>query len=81
MLKLADTICRLYITVIRGTPTLVQLLIMNFIVLLSSTKVTVAVITFGINSGAYVAEIIRGGINGRGPRPDGGGTVSGYGAM
>lgn len=64
LLKLADTICRLYITVIRGTPTLVQLLIMNFIVLLSSTKVTVAVITFGINSGAYVAEIIRGGIMG-----------------
>lgn len=64
LLKLADTICRLYITVIRGTPTLVQLLIMNFIVLRSSTKVTVAVITFGINSGAYVAEIIRGGIMG-----------------
>lgn len=39
-------------------------MIMNFIVLLSSTKITVAVITFGINSGAYVAEIIRGGIMG-----------------
>ena len=64
LLKLANAICKLYITVIRGTPTLVQLLIMNFIVLLSSTKVTVAVITFGINSGAYVAEIIRGGIMG-----------------
>ena len=64
LLKLANAICKLYITVIRGTPTLVQLLIMNFIVLLSSTKVTVAVITFGINSGAYVAEIIRGGILG-----------------
>lgn len=61
---MANAICKLYITVIRGTPTLVQLLIMNFIVLLSSTKVTVAVITFGINSGAYVAEIIRGGIMG-----------------
>lgn len=64
LLKLANAICKLYITVIRGTPTLVQLLIMNFIVLISSTKVTVAVITFGINSGAYVAEIIRGGIMG-----------------
>lgn len=64
LLKLANTICKLYITVIRGTPTLVQLLIMNFIVLLSSTKITVAVITFGVNSGAYIAEIIRGGIMG-----------------
>lgn len=64
LLKLANAVCKLYITVIRGTPTLVQLLIMNFIVLLSSTKITVAVITFGINSGAYVAEIIRGGIMG-----------------
>ena len=64
LLKLVNAICKLYITVIRGTPTLVQLLIMNFIVLISSTKVTVAVITFGINSGAYVAEIIRGGIMG-----------------
>ena len=63
-LKLADAICRLYITVIRGTPTLVQLLIINFVILVSAQKITVAVITFGINSGAYVAEIIRGGIMG-----------------
>ena len=64
LLKLADAICRLYITVIRGTPTLVQLLIINFVILVSAQKITVAVITFGINSGAYVAEIIRGGIMG-----------------
>lgn len=64
LLKLGNAICRLYITVIRGTPTLVQLLIINFIILVSADKVTVAVITFGINSGAYVAEIIRGGIVG-----------------
>ena len=64
LLKLADAICRLYIPVIRGTPTLVQLLIINFVILVSAQKITVAVITFGINSGAYVAEIIRGGIMG-----------------
>lgn len=63
LLRLANAICRLYITVIRGTPTLVQLLIMYFIILVSfRSKVTVAVLTFGINSGAYVAEIFRGGI-------------------
>lgn len=64
LLKLGNLICKVYVTVIRGTPTLVQLLIMYFIIMLSSTKVNVAVITFGINSGAYIAEIIRGGIMG-----------------
>ena len=43
---------------------MVQLLIINFVILVSAQKITVAVITFGINSGAYVAEIIRGGIMG-----------------
>jgi ABC-type amino acid transport system permease subunit len=63
LLTVANAICRLYLTVIRGTPTMVQLLIMYFIVLVSvRSKVTVAVLTFGINSGAYAAEIIRGGI-------------------
>jgi ABC-type amino acid transport system permease subunit len=63
LLKLGNLICRIYITVIRGTPTLVQLLIMYFIILVSfRSKVAVAVLTFGINSGAYVAEIFRGGI-------------------
>ena len=62
-LKLANLICRLYITIIRGTPALVQLLIMYFIIMVTCrSKVTVAVITFSINSGAYVAEIFRGGI-------------------
>ena len=64
LLKLANAICKLYITIIRGTPTLVQLLIMNFIILVTSPKVTVAVLTFGVNCGAYIAEIIRGGIMG-----------------
>lgn len=62
-LKIANTICQLYITIIRGTPILVQLLIMYFIILASfRSKTIVAIFTFGINSGAYVAEIFRGGI-------------------
>lgn len=63
LLKVANAICRFYLTVIRGTPTLVQLLLMFFVFLATSnSKVMVAVITFGINSGAYVAEIFRSGI-------------------
>ena len=56
-------ICKIYLTVIRGTPVMVQLLIMYFIVFASSRNAIVtATIAFGINSGAYVAEILRGGI-------------------
>ena len=63
ILKLLNAICKLYVTIIRGTPTLVQLLIMYFVIMVSAkSKVMVAVVTFSINSGAYVAEIIRGGI-------------------
>ena len=62
-LKILNVVCQIYLTVIRGTPVIVQLLIMYYIVFISmSSKVFVAVIAFGINSGAYVAEIIRGGI-------------------
>lgn len=62
-LKFLNVICQLYLTIIRGTPVLVQLLIMYYIIFASLTnKVLVAVLAFGINSGAYVAEIIRGGI-------------------
>lgn len=58
-----NLICKLYLTVIRGTPTVVQLLICYFVIFATSTNdVAIAVIAFGINSGAYVAEIIRGGI-------------------
>ena len=58
-----DWLCRLYITVIRGTPTVIQLMIMYYVIFTSTKNgVLVAVISFGINSGAYVAEIIRGGI-------------------
>lgn len=53
-----------YVLLIRGTPVYVQLLIMNTVIFASvQNKILVAVITFGINSGAYVAEIIRAGIN------------------
>lgn len=62
-LKLLNLLFQLYLTVIRGTPVLVQLLIMYYIVFVSMTsKIMVASLAFGINSGAYVAEIIRGGI-------------------
>jgi len=56
-------VCKLYLTVIRGTPVVVQLMLMFFVIMISSrNKMLCAIITFGINSGAYVAEIIRGGI-------------------
>ena len=63
LLKLANGICHVYLTVFRGTPIVVQLLIMYFIVFATSRdSLTIAIIAFGINSGAYVAEILRGGI-------------------
>lgn len=56
-------ICKIYLTVIRGTPVVVQLMIMYYIIFASSrNSLLVAVIAFGINSGAYVAEIVRSGI-------------------
>ncbi|MBQ4089522.1 MAG: ABC transporter substrate-binding protein/permease [Clostridia bacterium] len=63
ILKVVNAICNVYLTVIRGTPAVVQLMIMYYIVFASSRNgVMIAMISFGINSGAYVAEIIRGGI-------------------
>ena len=63
LMTAVDKLCRLYLTVIRGTPVVVQLLIMYFIIFASSRNdVLIATIAFGINSGAYVAEILRGGI-------------------
>ena len=62
-LKILDVICDIYLTVIRGTPVVVQLLIAFFIIFVNAKDGTVvAIITFGINSGAYVAEVIRSGI-------------------
>lgn len=58
-----DLICKCYLTVIRGTPMVVQLLITYYIILKSvDSKVLIAVLAFGMNSGAYQAEIIRAGI-------------------
>ncbi|MDD4700118.1 MAG: amino acid ABC transporter permease [Oscillospiraceae bacterium] len=63
-LVFTNFIAKVYLTVIRGTPTTVQLLIIYFVVFSSTniSKVLAAVIAFGLNSGAYVAEIVRSGI-------------------
>ena len=63
-LKFLEVLANIYLTVIRGTPAVVQLFIMYYIILASSgvDKVVAAIFAFGINSGAYVAEIIRAGI-------------------
>lgn len=64
-LRLANGICKLYLTVIRGTPMMVQLLIMSFVIMMprgETEQLICAILTFGINSGAYVAEIVRSGI-------------------
>ena len=59
-----NAVFKIYLTVIRGTPTMIQLLIMNFVIFgsLSLDPVLVGGLVFGINSGAYVAEIVRSGI-------------------
>ena len=63
LLGLINAVCQVYVTVIRGTPMMVQLLIMGLVVFSSSRNFTaVGALTLGINSGAYVAEIIRGGL-------------------
>lgn len=62
-LKIIDSVFGAYLALFRGTPIVVQLLIMYYIILKSvNNGLVVAVIAFGINSGAYVAEIIRAGI-------------------
>lgn len=60
--RVLNGICGLYLTIIRGTPIIVQLMIMYFVILSSAQPLTVAIISFGLNSGAYVAEVIRSGI-------------------
>lgn len=62
--RLLNGLCKIYLTVIRGTPVMVQLLITYFVIFSTwdPGKLPVAIIAFGVNSGAYVAEIIRGGI-------------------
>ncbi len=63
ILVLLNAICKIYLTVLRGTPVVVQILLMYAVILISvDSKLMVGIITFGINSGAYVAEIVRSGI-------------------
>ncbi len=64
-LRILNGICKIYVTVLRGTPLMVQLLIMGFVIMVPKGNfetMLCAVITLGINSGAYVAEIARSGI-------------------
>ena len=74
VLKVLDWICRLYVTMIRGTPVVLQLFICYFVLLTGirnldffgikeTSGIYVAIATFGLNSGAYMSEILRGGIN------------------
>ena len=56
-------LCNVYVTVIRGIPVVVLLLIFYFVILRSADGIVTGIVAFGINSGAYMAEIIRGGIN------------------
>ena len=65
-LKIGNAICQVYLAVIRGTPVMVQIMIIYFVIFASASssyKIPLAILAFGINSGAYVAEIFRGGIN------------------
>ena len=63
LLNIANWLCKVYLTVIRGTPAMIQILIMFFVVFSTARNGTpVAMLTFGINSGAYVSEIVRSGL-------------------
>ncbi len=62
-LKPLAWLCNVYVTVVRGIPVVVLLLIFYFVILRSADGIVTGIVAFGINSGAYMAEIIRGGIN------------------
>lgn len=63
VISILNALAKLYLTVLRGTPVVVQLLISYFVIFASSRNgIAVAIFAFGLNSGAYVAEIFRGGI-------------------
>ena len=63
LLGIVNLVCKIYVTVIRGTPMMVQLLIMGLVIFASNrNKTMIGALSLGINSGAYVAEIIRGGL-------------------
>lgn len=64
-LKFFNALCNIYVSIIRGTPVLIQLMILYYLIFSSLSRdyvLIVAIIGFGLNSGAYVSEIIRGGI-------------------
>ena len=63
-MRVLNGVCQVYLTILRGTPTMVQLLIIYYVVFASVdvSKVFVAVVAFGINSSAYLAEVVRSGI-------------------
>ena len=61
-LRFLNAISKFYITVIRGIPVVVQLMIWYFVIMAAADDIPIAVVAFGLNSGAYVAEIFRGGI-------------------
>ena len=63
-LTILNAICKVYLTIVRGTPVMVQLLIIYYVIFASvyTSKILVAVIAFGLNSAAYVAEVVRSGI-------------------
>ena len=65
LLAVANGICHVYLTIIRGVPVVVQLMIIYFIIFASPdvSKIFCALVAFSLNSGAYVAEIVRGGLN------------------
>ncbi len=62
LLRIANLLCGIYLTVIRGTPMVVQLMIMYFVIWASGAPLLIAIVSFGLNSAAYVAEVIRSGI-------------------
>ncbi len=62
VMQILNAIAGLYLTVIRGTPIMVQLMIMYYVIWQSGEPIPVAIVSFGINSAAYVAEVIRSGI-------------------
>lgn len=65
LLRFINSLCKIYLTVIRGTPMMVQLLVMGFVIMVPKTDIGMilcGIITLGVNSGAYVAEIARSGL-------------------
>ena len=62
LLGIINLVCKVYTTVIRGTPMMVQILIWNFVIFSTRNKVMVGMVAMGVNAGAYISEIIRGGL-------------------